>query len=128
MEGVAKILLANASPTNGSAPHAGMGIILDRRRIMTCAHVVNRSLGKEFVEITKSARPIPVTFPKLSGPPQVKLGHVQRWSPMGGAPTSDLAILEFTEDLPALAGVASFADDGALQIRDSVRIFGVKDG
>jgi Trypsin-like peptidase domain len=127
MAGVAKILLANTSHIPNSL-HAGMGIILDRRHVLTCAHVVNRSLGKDFSEVAKSANPIPVTFPKLTGPLQTKLGRVQRWSPIGSAFTSDLAVLEFSEDLPAVAGSALFADDGTLRIGDTVRAFGVKDG
>lgn len=129
MAGVARILVANASDTcPANSPHAGMGIILDRRRVLTCAHVVNRSLGSAFAAVTKPEIRVPVTFPKLNGRRQTMLGHVLRWNPIGEAPTSDLAVLEFAEDLPALAGIASFADDGALCIGDPVRIFGVKDG
>lgn len=128
MTGVAKILLANASHIYTTrSPHAGMGIILDSRHVLTCAHVVNRSLDEAFEEVPQPADRVPITFPKLDGPMQTMLGRVLLWSPMGDTPTSDLAVLEFDDHLPTLAGLPSFSDS-ALGCGQFVKIFGVKAG
>lgn len=129
MTGIAKILVTkDDGKYTQTSPHAGMGIILDSRHILTCAHVINRSLDRQIEESIPPGREVPVTFPKVNGTMQTRMGSALLWSPMGEAPTSDLAVLEFADDLPSPAGQASFDDDGIIQVGDTVQIFGIRGG
>jgi WD40 repeat protein len=124
--GVAKILVRKDTGKYASNdPHAGMGIILSRRRVLTCAHVVNSSLRRDFEVLERPQVPIPITFPLLAGPMITRWGKITTWHPMGDLAESDIVVLELDADAPDAVGVAKFAPNGSLLALQTVRIFGV---
>lgn len=128
-KGVAKILFAKANGDYGPDDvHSGMGIVLDARRILTCAHVVNSALDrtKEFAE--RPTGTIPVTFPFSGGSFKVSLATVALWLPRGSERSGDIAIIELAEAIPQDVGVATFAPANALKAGNAVQIYGVRAG
>ncbi|WP_433291355.1 trypsin-like peptidase domain-containing protein [Actinoplanes sp. CA-030573] len=65
----------------------GTGILVDRRRVLTCWHVVD---GK---------RPLSVAFPKSGGPRDARRAVTE----VRGNPAEDLAVLQLAEPAPAEA-------------------------
>jgi len=94
--------------TGDRTQSAGMGIVVDDRHVLTCAHVVNSALGRSF---ESGARPdedekVPIAFP-FSDSSAVLMGGVCSWHPMGQGRVSDIAVLELDGDVPEGTGVAS---------------------
>lgn len=105
----------------GEGPeHAGMGIVIDCRRVMTCAHVVNIAVRRPPNGTIKPTIPISVAFP-LSRNQKAIDCKIVVWLPMG---TGDVAVLELVEDSPADAGTAIFCDVHRSLADDRCDIFG----
>nr|MBA2695895.1 serine protease [Actinomycetota bacterium] len=105
---------------------AGLGVLVGTRQVVTCAHVVNTSLGRDQRE---QARPDPsavvqVEFPLLPGAP-VRTGRVQAWvpPPQRGEGEGDVAGLVLSEDAPTGATPARFAVQ-ATAPGSRLRVFG----
>lgn len=127
--GIAKILIARDDGTHApGASHAGMGIVFDKRKILTCAHVANRALGKPFDGQEKPAGHVPVTFPILPGGMVTRYGEVGLWHPMGNLAHSDMAVIELEQDIPDGVGVARFSHPGSPRVGDMLHVFGVPGG
>ncbi|MGH3782216.1 MAG: CU044_2847 family protein, partial [Pseudonocardiaceae bacterium] len=101
----------------------GMGVLVGTRQVVTCAHVVNTSLGRDQRE---QARPDPsatvqVEFPLLAGAP-IRTGRVQAWvpPPQCGEGDGDVAGLVLSEDAPAGATPARFTGEAG----GPLRVFG----
>src|SRR5262245_26957494 len=89
--GVAKLLVA------GDFSHsAGMGIVVEERYVVTCAHVVNSALVRPFEFPNEPDEEIPVAFP-YSDAGEVRTGRVCSWHPMGPNRVSDVAVLELDD-------------------------------
>ncbi len=99
--GLARILDARSMPR-------GMGFLLTRSLLVTCAHVVNAALGRDDYDdraIPDDAR-ITVTFPlaqsvALGEPPRLEVarrsGRIVRFVPPVDLPNADIALLELDE-------------------------------
>ena len=124
--GVARIL-------RGTGPdHAGMGIIIGRQHVLTCAHVVNLALGRNIDDATlpHDKAIIHLDLPFLPGVGALRAVRV-RWRGVD-QPDGDLALLQLKADArseqgetsPAV-GIAVLADvRGVSTTDDVVSVFG----
>ncbi|MER8512120.1 serine protease [Mesorhizobium sp. M1060] len=108
---IARIL---TRPDGANAPlpggkHAGMAIVVGRRHVMTCAHVLNYAAGRPAADEPEPLGPFAVTFP-LSQSAAVIEGKVVAWHPMKPRVVDDIAVLALGSDVPADVGVAIFTD------------------
>lgn len=93
----------------------GMAIIIDRSRVLTCAHVVNSALGLPQNSVPSPAEPVWIAFPLVTGSRPLR-ASVSRWYPMSddsgtaGSAIHDLAVLTTEEEIPLAAGTAVFAE------------------
>ncbi len=119
--GIAMIL----SPTEGE--HAGMGILVDQRHVITCAHVVNVAVGHED---TSQIEPGPesrvlVRFPLVGDRPEI-VARITQWRAPGMFPRDDIALLTLETDAPESAGKAILADITGMQLdSDRLSVFGL---
>ncbi|MFL6119799.1 substrate-binding domain-containing protein [Actinophytocola sp.] len=84
----------------GAAGVVGVGFLIDDRRLLTCAHVVNQVLGRDHDDRRKPVTPVEVEFSLVDGHPTAT-AQVTVWGPtLGDADErpSDIAGLEL---LPA---------------------------
>lgn len=92
--------------TTRSGELAGLGVLVNRTAVVTCAHVVNKALDRP---LTEQRRPddsveVAVRFPYLDGG-VVRYGTVAAWvAPPLSGPGMDIAGLQLGEEAPA--GVA----------------------
>jgi hypothetical protein len=107
-------------------PTAGLGVLVGTRQVVTCAHVVNTSLG---LHRREQARPDPslrvqVEFPLLPNAP-IRTGRVQAWvpPPQRGAGEGDVAGLVLSEDAPTGATPAQFTAEAVVP-GSRLRMFG----
>ena len=83
----------------------GMGIVLDSRHILTCAHVVNAALEREFRRQDQPDTDVQIAFPFVQATEALK-GKVVKWHAMSlsGKPfdksVSDIAVVELKEEVP----------------------------
>lgn len=106
-EGDAWVVSVHASEEAESV--LGGGIVLDERRILTCAHVVERKTGggKSLEAGTWQAREAWVGFPKAEDGGSDRRVPVERVAfPAPGARVRDLAVLHLAEPVPAGVTVA----------------------
>ena len=115
---------------NGSALPAGVGFVVAKRHVVTCAHVVNVALGRapRDQDMPGPDTRIEIVFPMLGdaeGAP-VRACRLERWlpPPRSGPYGGDIACLVLVgEDIPAEAGSARLVDP--VTMRDvSVDLFG----
>jgi hypothetical protein len=108
---------------------AGMAFALDRRHVVTCAHVVNQALGQVADDVTRpnGDTRLLVDF-RLGGTRQrqdmpVRYGKVVVWLPSAFHPFDrrDVAILELGEELPMAVAVPRL---DLAPGDDTVRVFG----
>jgi len=94
-----------------SDEHAGMGILVGPRLVLTCAHVVNSALNLELLSQEQPAETIRLAFPLVEGPERIG-ASVVKWAPPqeSPAPASDVALLLLEHEAPANAGLAVIAD------------------
>ena len=100
---------------HGQKP-VGLGFVVDRHHVLTCAHVVNAALGRDLKE---PAPPSPsasliIDFPFLrrAGARFLRAGQVDKWAPEAGKPfmEKDVAGLAMGEPLPEDVPEVIFAD------------------
>jgi hypothetical protein len=115
--GVARVLL------DDGPHHAGMGIVVSPRHVLTCAHVANTAIGRPVQATLRPTQELGVDFP-LSALGERRYGHVGPWSPMGRMPEYDVAVIELTEDVPADVGIAVFAEIRTVLDGDPLSVFG----
>jgi hypothetical protein len=129
--GIAKLLVSGDETrdrvTGRPIKHAGMGIVLDSRHILTCAHVVNAALGRPNESSPEPELKVPVAFP-LSKTTESVLGQVVSWHPMGPEETADIAILELDSDVPQDVGFAKFMAGDEYSVGALLMVFGVRAG
>src|SRR4051812_1431842 len=89
--GVAKLLVVG-----DHSQSAGMGIVVEERHVVTCAHVVNSALGREFESQNKPDEKIAIAFPYADSE-AVRTGRVISWHPMGQGRVTDVAVLELVD-------------------------------
>lgn len=106
--------------------HAGMGILIDKRRVITCAHVVNAALA---LDVDSKNYPdaesrVVVRFPLVDGQPEIE-AEIAHWLAPGMSPRDDIALLTLKEDAPEEAGIAILADIAAIPLdADRLSVFG----
>jgi hypothetical protein len=136
VDGVAKVLVAddyNAYTQSSDrvdvvqVKSAGMGVVVDGRHVVTCAHVVNSALGRPFESQNKPDKQVPVAFPYSNVSKAVRMGRVVSWYPMGQGRTRDIAVLELDDDVPARAEIASLVLDYNLKDH-TFEVFGFREG
>ncbi len=118
--GVARILRAG----NLQGP-VGVGIVVGRNRVLTCAHVVNQAL---FGTMDGQAHPVgtvDLMFPLLGGDGRILRGRVTTWYPESEDFRSDIAVITLNEDVPVEVGSVTFVDE-RLELDVDVRIFGFR--
>jgi hypothetical protein len=114
--------------TAGRRAITGMGVLVGPRQVVTCAQVVNLSLGRDQRE---QARPDPsavvqVEFPLLPGAP-VRTAWVQEWvPPQANDGDGDVAGLVLSEDAPIGATPARFKVEAG-NPGERLRVFGYPD-
>lgn len=131
-QGIAKVQIAGkpfVDPvTRRLISNAGMGIIVDSRHIITCAHVINEAMRR--LDDNASQQPdaelkVSVVFPFVDG--TELSGNVIVWRATNNKPVGDVAVIELDTDAPENAGVAKFAT-GRNFDTDSLNIYGFKAG
>lgn len=100
----------------------GMGILLDDREIVTCAHVVDQALGKGW-QLRPTPGRIRVCFPLAEGVPYLD-GTVDkgRWfphGPTGRGDVSDVAFIQLEDVAPSSAERAVLASHSRGQLATS---------
>jgi trypsin-like peptidase len=121
--GVARIILRGVS----NRGHAGMGIVLDNRHILTCAHVLNAAIGRRLDATAQPGTMFEVDFPfypqplKLEGTPII-------WKPMGEDADSDIALLTLNNDIPPEVGHAYLLERCDLRTGAPLAVFGAPTG
>lgn len=106
--------------------HAGMGILVDRRHVITCAHVINVALGhdagSEIYPDNDSF--VVVRFPLLANQPEIN-AKISSWRAPGLVPQNDIALLTLSADAPEEAGIAILADISEIPLdSDRLSVFG----
>jgi nucleoside phosphorylase len=122
------MLLGNAPPVSGLlGKHAGMGIVVGVRRVLTCAHVVNTAIGHDVDSSAQPDRTVQIVFPHSDSKHAIE-GNVVVWHPMGAKPVGDVAVIELNADVPPDVGVATFVGDGRVLDGDPLMVFGYRAG
>jgi transitional endoplasmic reticulum ATPase len=108
---------------------AGMGFLAGVSEILTCAHVVNRALGRSLTAQNRPENLVTVSFPllRVSGSSPVTVSaRVEKWiaPPLEGVAEGNVAVLRLA-DGPTPEGVAPavLATD-APQANQAVEVFG----
>lgn len=109
--------------------HAGMGVLVGPRHVVTCAHVINSALGRKEGEQkppTKAQR-VSVDFPMASEKNLID-GRIVNWRPVGQR-RGDMAVVELSREAPEECGVAILADvpAGAME-GNALSVFGIAGG
>jgi tetratricopeptide (TPR) repeat protein len=88
--------------------HAGMGILVDRRHVLTCAHVVDDALGRPRGTARRPGRKnkVRVLFPLDDGTKPLN-GFVCAWRPAGAKGIRDVAVVELDEEVPETTEIAT---------------------
>jgi Ca-activated chloride channel family protein len=88
----------------------GVGFLIGGKRILTCAHVVNRALGRDIDSPERPTDVLKVEFSLIDGKPERK-ARVEHWVPRDAAGANDIAGLRLirTENLPARTRSFTFA-------------------
>jgi len=127
------VLMMSGEPTRDrvsgrSVLHAGMGIVLDSRHVMTCAHVVNAALARPNESATSPTETVRVAFP-LSRSDETLEARVVVWRPMHAKEgASDVAILELEEPVPLDVGHAKFVRTQQTAPGGTLQVFGIRAG
>ena len=98
----------------GNCDLAASGVLIDERRILTCAHVVGR-FDKETCWVED--REVRIAFPKSEGDPGMLLPVQHVAFPASRTQEDDLAVLHFTGPLPAGVGPAPLRCPGQDEMR-----------
>ena len=132
--GIVKILMGidapleeRGAPNRRIEKHAGMGALVDRRHVITCAHVVNVAIGEAKKSDPKPTQSIGIVFP-LSVDRSIVTGQVVEWYPVGGQSVSDVAVVELSTDAPADVGITVFGLINRPLDGDELSVFGTPGG
>jgi WD40 repeat protein len=110
-------------------PTAGLGVLVGRAHVVTCAHVVNVALGRTPREQSQPGAPewVQLEFPLLPDVP-VRLAQVATWVPPAadGFGSGDVAGLLLRETAPSEAEPARFMASMPV-LRASLRVYGYPD-
>lgn len=100
---------------NGFRPQVyGMGIVVTRRAVVTCAHVINTALGPRWWAQQFPGR-VRISFPFAGGACLEGVVSRDLWFPPGretSSGLSDVAVIGLADDVPAGVGIARFARPG----------------
>jgi hypothetical protein len=111
--GIAKVLIAAGAvrdPITGlMVDNAGMGIVVDSRHVLTCAHVVNTAVGEPIESGNRPDRKVKIVFPLSKNAQPIEGTTTTAWYPIEANPISDVAVIELDEDVPNDVGIATFA-------------------
>ena len=112
--------------------HVGMAMVLGRRSVLTCTHVVNEALGHDGASTPKPSGLVRIVFP-LAAVQSERLASVSTWIPVQrGNKPGDVALLllEHDEaDIPPDVGIADFADvTGRTIDQDRLGVYGIRGG
>lgn len=91
----------------------GAGTLVDGSRIITCAHVVNSSLGRHRHEQSQPTDTVTVDFPCLDDRVSVA-AEVVRWLPIDDDDRGDVAVLRLLGEAPAGSRPVAFLDGAEL--------------
>ncbi|MEM5471115.1 serine protease [Hoeflea sp. AS60] len=115
--------------------HAGMGMLVSSRHVLTCAHVVNAARGrdaeaKEPNEGDFRKQQVEVRFPMLPvSTDTMRTGRIVAWRDVGETPLDDIAVIELDQDAPEEVGLALLADvSGHSLDGDRLSVFGIAPG
>jgi hypothetical protein len=94
-QGIARVRAATSKTVKGT------GFVVSRRHLVTCAHVVNESLGRRWdaPERPGSDDVVAIDLPYSSNPRADVLAQVSEWFPVAEAPISDIAVLELRSEV-----------------------------
>jgi hypothetical protein len=110
--GIAKVLIAGGpvrdQVTGRLVLNAGMGIVVDSRHVLTCAHVVNTAIGRALDAATHPESKVSIVFPLSVSDDPIE-GKVAEWHPIASKPVADVAVIELDKDVPEDVGLAKFA-------------------
>lgn len=95
---------------DGSA--VGLGLLVGRDQVVTCAHVVNQALDREITAPEIPARPVQLDFP-FTAPGHRFTAATVAWTPLGDDGSGDIAGLRIHGDPPdgAIPSPMAAADD-----------------
>src|ERR1700738_961185 len=100
--GIAMILKGESESPKGKAlRHAGMGIVVSSKHVLTCAHVVNTAMCRadDVDERPGEDVRIDVVSPLVENGDPLK-GRIVAWKPMTAEPVGDVAVLELDKIVP----------------------------
>ena len=122
VKGVARFVVLG-QPSSERPVHAGMGIVINKQLIATCAHVLNAALRAPSDSVNKPDQVFPVLFPFADGVkayPSVVLND-------GWFPEEDIAVVRLlNEEIPPEVGIASLAHKGhSIIIGEKLSAWGV---
>ncbi len=110
---------------------AGIGTLVGRREVVTCAHVINAALGLDARSQEAPAEPVDVDFPllptSLDAPgSSLRRAVVVRWlpPPREGAAGDDLACLELVDESAPEGAIPARFIVSLPQAGHAVRLFG----
>jgi len=103
----------------GAGGPAGVGVLVSRHEVVTCAHVVNAALGLPPAAGDRPGDAVAVTWPRVDGAEPVT-ARVTAWLPVADG---DLAVLALDAPAPTGAAVAELAG-GPPERDDVLRVFG----
>jgi hypothetical protein len=79
----------------------GAGFLADDRHVVTCAHVVNRALGRATEEIVLPEDEVMIEFPFASSTEPIPTRVLMDgWVPVGPREAGDVAVLELQGSPP----------------------------
>jgi hypothetical protein len=104
-----------------------MGIVLDRRHILTCAHVLNAAAKVPLETQTRPQAAFAVDFPFCPHASTIE-GEPVIWNPMGDSEESDIALMKSERDIPPEVGVAQLLERCDLAKGAPLAVFGAPAG
>jgi hypothetical protein len=129
--GIAKVLITDGPVQDGTTgrlvSHAGMGIVVGRCHVLTCAHVVNTAVGLPVDSAAQPDRPVRVMFPFSANARPVE-GKVVAWHPMSAKPLGDVAVIELNAGIPEDIRVAAFCHTDRTFNNHPLTVFGFRAG
>src|SRR6266480_3430124 len=106
----------------------GVGFLIDKENVLTCAHVVNRSMGLPDENQRKPDQELLVEWPRLPGTPQSRAAvHPAGWAPVTTRGEGDIAILRLSDAAPPGSTPVRWATPKSVW-RHSFRALGFPEG